>query len=519
MSDDLIAIIACCILGMIAHGARRQPWLEWVLRVTYCLFLLGEYINLSADPLAYSESPWHFGVLAGVTATSVILMFKPGRQLFSLLFTLVNQIVAGRFLLAACGKLHVSAPPAKFNARAGSFSKVESPLPQTPESRPQEKAIISDSPESGAGKSEEASKQEAPDSGAGESEEASKREASDSGAGESEEASMQEASDSGAGASEEASKQEASDSGAGASEEASKQEASDSGAGESEEASMQEASDSGASASEEASKQEASDSGAEAEREASVPHASGPVKVGFFGSFFAERIFVADSIPHMNALWIYVTCLAFLLTHLEIAGFQMPSIMVPIPVTMDQLFSYNFLGLVMLSVCGTGIFITRKPMEILRRLGLVKPSFAHILIGVIGIFITFTYDWLWSFYTHGQEGLGYADKLSHYNEGTFAAGANPGPAFFVASATGLCAGLGEETLIRGALQPVFGIVPAAFMHGVLHGQFSHAPLLILQVFGWSMIMGIIRRYTNTTTTIITHVGFNFLSTFLIAFNP
>jgi hypothetical protein len=133
--------------------------------------------------------------------------------------------------------------------------------------------------------------------------------------------------------------------------------------------------------------------------------------------------------------------------------------------------------------------------------------------------MTFAYDWLWSYYTHGQEGLGYADKLSHYNEGTFVGGASAGAAAGVASATGICAGFGEEILIRGALQPVFGIIPAAFMHGVLHGQFAHAPLLIVQVFGWSALMGIIRRYTNTTTTIITHVGFNFVSTFIIAFNP
>lgn len=211
--------------------------------------------------------------------------------------------------------------------------------------------------------------------------------------------------------------------------------------------------------------------------------------------------------------------MAFLLTHVEIAGFGMPAISIPMPVTMDQLFSYNFLGLIFLSICGTGIFLTRKPMEVLRRLGLVKPTWTQVLIGVVGIFVTFAYDWLWSFYTHSQDGLNYADKLSHYNEGTFTGGTSPGQALILASATGLCAGLGEETLIRGALQPVFGILPAAFMHGVLHGQFAHAPLLILQVFGWSTLMCIIRRYTNTTTTIITHVGFNFLSTFLIAFNP
>jgi membrane protease YdiL (CAAX protease family) len=124
---------------------------------------------------------------------------------------------------------------------------------------------------------------------------------------------------------------------------------------------------------------------------------------------------------------------------------------------------------------------------------------------------------LWSMYT-GTPQAGLGSKLSTYNAGTFQAG-GAGSAAILALATGICAGIGEETLIRGALQPVFGIFPAAFLHGALHGQFQHAPLLILQVAGWSTMMGIVRKYTNTTTTIITHATFNFLTTFLFAFNP
>jgi len=93
------------------------------------------------------------------------------------------------------------------------------------------------------------------------------------------------------------------------------------------------------------------------------------------------------------------------------------------------------------------------------------------------------------------------------------------PSVVLALATALCAGIGEETLIRGALQPVFGIVPAAIMHGILHGQFAHAPIFMAQVAGWSVLMGLVKRYTNTSTTIIGHAGYNFCTTFLFAFNP
>ncbi|MBX9690034.1 MAG: hypothetical protein K2X27_25205 [Candidatus Obscuribacterales bacterium] len=444
MSEDHIVIIGCCIMGLIAHGARSQLWLEWVLRVTYGLFLFGEFLNIAVGS---QEEPWSHAILVGCTAASGLLLFKPGRKLFSILFTFINQIVAGRVFLAAFGKLQLNpaAPLAVGSeAMAAKANTLNSSATEKKDSEEVEQA--EDRAEAETGLSSEA----APDS-------------------------------------------------------------------------LQANSENSESAQISSSRTAEASSSTQTEASRSAPNQetpTGPQKVSILQAFFVERIFVPESIPHMNGLWIYLTTMLFLLTHMEMqTGFQMPSIMIPLPVTMDQLFSYNFLGLIMLAFCGCGIFLTRSPMETMRRLGLVKPSFKHILIGIAGIFITFFYDYLWSTYTHSQQGLGYADKLSHYNEGTFTAGAQPGPAFLVASATGLCAGLGEETLIRGALQPVFGILPAAFMHGALHGQFAHAPLLIMQVFGWSAIMGIIRRYTNTTTTIITHVGFNFLSTFLIAFNP
>lgn len=233
-------------------------------------------------------------------------------------------------------------------------------------------------------------------------------------------------------------------------------------------------------------------------------------------TFFGDRVFVPDSLPHLNALWIYVTVLGSLLANLNPEHFAAPSIGIPFPVPMDSLFSYNFLGLIILAVAGCGIFITRKPKEVLTRLGLVRPEGWHIGIALLMIAFTFTYDYVWSQFT-GSTGVG--GKLSTYNAGTFSASGGAGGAAFLALATGICAGLGEEILMRGGLQPVLGIIPAGILHGVLHGQFQHAPILIVQIAGWSCAMGVVRKYTNTTTTIITHATYNFLTTFLFAFNP
>lgn len=441
MSEDLIAIIGCCILGLIAHGCRKISWLAWVIRVIIGLFFVGEMISLLLLSSAQESSPWSYQITLLLALSTGLLLFKPVRRLVSVLLTVPNQFVSGRPLLAALGKLSVDSSAASVFAPTpviGATTEAKAQQPITPANQSAPPAMAAAAPGTAADASGMAA--DAP----GMAIDAS---------------------------------------------------------GTAADASTCKASDTAASAITPVSNQPA------------------PAKMTFLGAFTAERIFVPESIPHMNGLWLYLSCLAFLLAHTELSGFQMPAIMIPIPATFDQLFSYNFFGLVFLAFCGVGIFVFRSPLASLKRLGLEKPTLRHVLIGLAMIVVTFSYDYFWSLNTHEQAGLGYKQKLTHYNEGTFTTAGGAGSALALATATGFCAGFGEEILCRGALQPVFGILPAAFLHGVLHGQFAHAPMLILQVFGWSTLMGIVRRYTNTTTTIIAHAGFNFLSTFLFAFNP
>lgn len=235
-------------------------------------------------------------------------------------------------------------------------------------------------------------------------------------------------------------------------------------------------------------------------------------------SLLAERIFVKESIPHMYSLWVYVCVFCYMLAGTEAQDFGIPSFPLPIPVTPDQLLVYNGIALIGLAACGIGIMVTRNPQQALARLGLEKPQGWQIGVALLAVIGTFAYDYAWSLYTHSLQG-GMEGKLTNYNLGAFDTGGGAAPSALLALSTALCAGVGEEVLMRGAVQPALGILPAAIMHGILHAQFQHAPILILQVAGWSTLMGILRRYTNTTTTLICHVTFNFLMTFLFAFNP
>lgn len=255
---------------------------------------------------------------------------------------------------------------------------------------------------------------------------------------------------------------------------------------------------------------------------ASLRVITGPIRhhMSALASLVNIQVFQPGSIPHMVGTFCFLATFGLYLANTNLtSGFQLPAIPLPFfPLQMDQLFWYNGFGLVFVSFCGCGVFISRKPKEVMKRLGWTKPTIQQVGIGLGLVAFSFLYDLVWSLYTHtGNQDM--ASKISAYNATTFAAAGGFGASVFLALATALCAGIGEETLVRGALQPVLGIVPAAFLHGILHAQFANAPVLILQVALWSCCMGLVRRFTNTTTTIIGHAGYNFVTTFLFAFNP
>lgn len=253
----------------------------------------------------------------------------------------------------------------------------------------------------------------------------------------------------------------------------------------------------------------------------SLAFISGPLKNGMniAKSVMKTEVFAPKSMPCMIGLFIYITTFGMLAQAVDPASFNAPEIPLPLPINIFQLFSYNGLGLILLSFCGIGIFVSRNWREAFKRLGWEKPSPVHIGIGLGLIIFSFSFDLIWSLYTHGLADQDLATKLSRYNSGTFTVAGGLGPSIIVALCTAVFAGVGEETLIRGALQPAIGILPAAILHGILHAQFTHAPIFILQVALWSVVFGIVRKYTNTTTTIIGHAGFNFVTTFLFTFNP
>ncbi len=73
---------------------------------------------------------------------------------------------------------------------------------------------------------------------------------------------------------------------------------------------------------------------------------------------------------------------------------------------------------------------------------------------------------------------------------------------------GIGAALGEETLFRGALQPVLGIVPTSILFASVHVQYGPS-LILLYIFALSVGLGLLRKYINTTASFVVHAAYNF----------
>ena len=84
---------------------------------------------------------------------------------------------------------------------------------------------------------------------------------------------------------------------------------------------------------------------------------------------------------------------------------------------------------------------------------------------------------------------------------------------------GLSAGIGEEAIFRGALQPRLGIVLTSLAFALLHGGQYGLNFTIVGLFLVSIVLGVTRAKVNTTAAMIAHALFNALQILALAFAP
>jgi membrane protease YdiL (CAAX protease family) len=223
--------------------------------------------------------------------------------------------------------------------------------------------------------------------------------------------------------------------------------------------------------------------------------------------------------PIFFALWIFVVVLAANVISLlafaldpESVSSELSSIgrLSPFAVAISQL------PLVIVAFCGVGFGVRRNFRETLARLGygpITLPHLGIVALVVVGaLLLSFAADWLFATL---QPNL--FEQVGEVSEGLLSPkGLSPAAAVLFALLIGLSAGVGEETLFRGAVQPRLGIVLTSVLWAAIHVQYGPSVILVY-IFIFSLALGFLRNRINTTATFITHATYNFLTVLLTYF--
>lgn len=158
---------------------------------------------------------------------------------------------------------------------------------------------------------------------------------------------------------------------------------------------------------------------------------------------------------------------------------------------------------VVLAMVGVGMFSRRNLSETLHRLGLVTPTMGQALLG-IGVGVALVPLAALIIGLAMVLGIPIDAEVQRLSERLFGPLAGSVPGILT---LGLAAALGEETLLRGALQPRFGLILTSVLFALLHSTYG-LTIVTLVVLVVGLVLGIVRRRNNTVTSMFTHATYN-----------
>jgi membrane protease YdiL (CAAX protease family) len=158
-----------------------------------------------------------------------------------------------------------------------------------------------------------------------------------------------------------------------------------------------------------------------------------------------------------------------------------------------------------MAFAGVGLFIRRDAAGAAERLGLSRPTWWQITIALAGAGAFFAL-------IQAADGLSHAwtpqvaSQVDKTTQHIFGGLDNPIGIAALAVLPGIC----EEILFRGALQPRIGLLATAVLFTSVHTQYGLS-FDALSVLAVAIGLGLIRKYTNTTTSCVCHVTYNLLA--------
>jgi len=208
-----------------------------------------------------------------------------------------------------------------------------------------------------------------------------------------------------------------------------------------------------------------------------------------------------DSIVHTTALAFVVYQIGLSLGQMALIGSLENLIATEFALTLWDVLLTG-LPLVLVGLVGVGLFIRRDWPLTFRRLGLLRPTWVQLLLaaGVTALLLAF--DWGVNLAWEQVDPAGY-DLIGRVTDSIF------GNLMTVSGAIvlGLSAGVSEELLFRGALQPRLGLLLATILFAIGHLQYG-LTIATLEIFVIGLVLGLIRNRTHTTVCILIHAGYN-----------
>ena len=155
-----------------------------------------------------------------------------------------------------------------------------------------------------------------------------------------------------------------------------------------------------------------------------------------------------------------------------------------------------------LAAAGVGIFIRRNVSQTVSRLGLVAPAWWHVVLALAAAGAFFAFGQAMDALSHAWT-PDVARQVDTTTQHLFGGLGGPVGIAAIALLPGIC----EEILFRGALQPRIGLIATALLFTSIHTQYGLS-LDALSVFVIALGLGLIRKFTNTTTSSICHISYN-----------
>lgn len=216
--------------------------------------------------------------------------------------------------------------------------------------------------------------------------------------------------------------------------------------------------------------------------------------------------FDADSVVHLTAAVLMLSMIVWILASFVLQG-GIDGTAENIAAQGINIGDILFQGvlLIVVAMLGVGMGIRRSLSDTAQRLGLRVPVAEDITWGVgfgvlfLGMLIIMGLIWaaitppeVFEEQTAASQQLALAFSVL--------------PLALLLSAT---AAISEEILIRGAMQPVFGILGSSLFFVVLHTQYTLTPATLI-IFIVSLGLGWLRQRQSTNAAIIAHFVFNIL---------